>query len=267
MQEAKKIPAFSEADHEGDVIDITSMTSKSSLNSQYIKEKDKIVKKFGSLEDMRVKLGMNKTQIAQLLLVKPATWSRWEKNEDKAPPHVFQALKWYIILADSKPEMRAKAAPEFIYENQLKVIGSELKKIKNDFDFKGELMNMMEDKISSMITQGLTQIQVQIQPIIGQAPAFQLDESFKNDQNKIQTKVENVEFMLRQMREDVSTIKSREPFYQTPMQQQKPMATFQQSQVINGEQINTAAIALKIVLGFLAAGVLGALAYFFVMYS
>lgn len=261
MSASPKLEVYSN-DASNEIIDVIPLT-RDSLTVQYIKEKEKIIAEHGSLQEMRLKLGMSKSKIANMLLVKPSTWSRWEKNPEKAPPYIFQSVKWFLMLSTNSSDMRTSTIPEFLYENQLKVIGGELKKIKTDFDYKTKLMNALEDKIANIITEGFSQIQFN-------APAAQtsgIDESFKNDQYKIQSKVENVEFLIRQMREDVSTIKSREPFYQVPIQQQKPIATFQQSQISNGEQVNAAAIALKVILGFLGVGALVALTYLFVMYG
>lgn len=255
MQEAKKLK---DVQASADVIDITEATR--SLNQQYYSEKENIIKEFGSLGDMRLKLGLTKSQIAKLLLLKPSTWSRWEKNPSKAPPHVFQALKWYMILSEAKPEIRTHAAPEFLYENQLKAIGTELKKIKTD-NFKNELMNVFEDKISTLLSQSLSQIQ--IQPVMNhQLPSVQtvqLDESYKVDQYKLQTKVENVEFLLRQMREDVANIRIKEHAPQM-ISHSAVAKTFE-------EQSSKEVKILALVLGTLAVAAVGAIAYMFIMHA
>lgn len=260
MQDAKKVDEFMSS---ADVIDITEATR--SLNQQYYSEKENIIKEFGTLEDMRLKLGLTKSQAAKLLLVKPATWSRWEKNNEKAPPHIFQAMKWYMLLAEAKPEIRTQAAPEFLYENQLKMIGSELRKIKSDTGFKAELMNVFEDKISSVLNQGLSQIQVQIQPVVNHLPVIQntpqvvhLDESYKVDQFKLQTKVENVEYLIRQMREDLSHMKFKEQGPQT-ISHTAVAKKFE-------EQSSKEVKILAMVLGTLAVGAISAMAYMFIMY-
>jgi hypothetical protein len=51
----------------------------------------------GSLEDIRMKLGMRPSQICELLKVHPSAWTRWTRT-GKAPPHVFQMLDWYLEL-------------------------------------------------------------------------------------------------------------------------------------------------------------------------
>lgn len=263
MQDAKKILEFS-SDVSDNVIDITEATR--SLNQQYYGEKENIIKEFGSLEDMRMKLGFTKSQIAKLLLVKPATWSRWEKNPSKAPPHIFQAVKWYTLLSGTNPNFRAQSAPEFLYENQLRLIGTELKKIKSDSALKTEFMDIFENKMSSVLNQGLSQIQVQIQPVINAQPAVapvvqtvQMDESIKHEQFKIQTQVQNVEYLIRQLRDDMSSIRYRESAPQSHAQAVAPKKS--------EETKSTEAKILAALLGFLGFTALAAIAYFFVMYS
>ncbi len=79
----------------------------SSLRIKYSAETQLIINKWGRLEDIRKTLGLSQRKICQLLLVDPSAWSRWTKNPnmDEAPPHIFRALSWYLLLLDKNPEL------------------------------------------------------------------------------------------------------------------------------------------------------------------
>lgn len=77
--------------------------SKTPLRLKYEAETAVIQKKIGHLEDIRNSLGLSRRKMAQLLLVDPSAWTRWTKNEDSAPPHIFRALQWYMALIDKQP--------------------------------------------------------------------------------------------------------------------------------------------------------------------
>lgn len=81
--------------------------AQSSLRIKYSAETQLIVNKWGRLEDIRKTLGLSQRKMCQLLLVDPSAWSRWTKNphSDEAPPHIFRALSWYLLLLDKSPEL------------------------------------------------------------------------------------------------------------------------------------------------------------------
>jgi transcriptional regulator with XRE-family HTH domain len=81
--------------------------AQSSLRIKYAAETQLIINKWGRLEDIRKTLGLSQRKICQLLLVDPSAWSRWTKNpqHDEAPPHIFRALSWYLLLLDKSPEL------------------------------------------------------------------------------------------------------------------------------------------------------------------
>ncbi|MBK8202692.1 MAG: hypothetical protein IPK68_10385 [Bdellovibrionales bacterium] len=76
---------------------------KTPLRLKYEAETAVIQKRIGHLEDIRSSLGLSRRKMAQLLLVDPSAWTRWTKNEDSAPPHIFRALQWYMALIDKQP--------------------------------------------------------------------------------------------------------------------------------------------------------------------
>lgn len=79
----------------------------SSLRMKYSAEVQLITQKWGRLEDIRKTLGLSQRKICQLLLVDPSAWTRWTRNPegDEAPPHIFRALSWYLLLLDKSPEL------------------------------------------------------------------------------------------------------------------------------------------------------------------
>jgi DNA-binding transcriptional regulator YiaG len=86
--------------------EIIANKARSSLRIKYEAEIDVIKKTLGSLEDIRRELGLSKRKMAQLLLVDPSAWTRWTKNNEDPPPHVYRALQWFMILQEKHPELR-----------------------------------------------------------------------------------------------------------------------------------------------------------------
>lgn len=77
---------------------------KTALRVKYEAESQVIINKLGHLEDIREKLGLSQRKMCQLLLVDPSTWSRWQKEPEKVPPHVYRSLQWYLALIEKAPE-------------------------------------------------------------------------------------------------------------------------------------------------------------------
>jgi hypothetical protein len=80
---------------------------KTSLRMKYEAEVQVIKKTHGNLETIRRQLGLSKRKMAQLLLVDPSAWTRWSKTENEAPPHVYRALQWYLLLQEKHPEYKS----------------------------------------------------------------------------------------------------------------------------------------------------------------
>ncbi len=55
-----------------------------------------ICEKHGGLERMRARLGFSQKQMSELLLVDPSAWTRWVRDGESAPAHIYQALAWYF---------------------------------------------------------------------------------------------------------------------------------------------------------------------------
>lgn len=75
--------------------------AKSEQRIRYDAEIELIRRRFGSLEDMRMALGLSQRKMAELIMVDPSAWTRWTKGSDgDAPPHVYRALAWYMELRE-----------------------------------------------------------------------------------------------------------------------------------------------------------------------
>ncbi len=79
------------------------LRSKTHLRMRYEAEVSLLQKQLGGLEKVRGELGLSARKICQLLLVDPSAWNRWCRPGGKAPPHVWRALQWYLLLHDKWP--------------------------------------------------------------------------------------------------------------------------------------------------------------------
>ncbi len=84
-------------------IEDSSKKSDLKLRDRYLLERDRIKNQLGELPQILEALGVNQRRACQLLLVDPSAWTRWNKTE--APPHIYQALKWLVMLKKTNPNM------------------------------------------------------------------------------------------------------------------------------------------------------------------
>ncbi len=77
--------------------------SKSPLKLRYSAEVEIIRKRWGSLEDIRHRLGLSQRKMSQLLMVDPSAWTRWTRYDQDVPPHIYRALSWYLQLQEKDP--------------------------------------------------------------------------------------------------------------------------------------------------------------------
>ncbi|MFS4459948.1 hypothetical protein [Bdellovibrio sp. HCB2-146] len=77
--------------------------SKTSLRMNYEAQVTVMRRQMGSLESVRLDLGLSQRKMAQLLMVDPSSWTRWTKQGDEAPPHIWRALQWYMVLREKIP--------------------------------------------------------------------------------------------------------------------------------------------------------------------
>lgn len=88
------------------------LKSKTSLRLIYEAQTQVIQRQIGDLESVREKLGLNARKICQLLMVDPSAWNRWTRPGHSAPPHIWRALQWYMIVQDKLPGL----TPQFFIE-------------------------------------------------------------------------------------------------------------------------------------------------------
>ncbi len=110
---------------------------------------DNRVLKSGSLEEVRKSLGFSQRKMAELLMVDPSAWTRWTK--EGAPPYVYRALEWYMLLS--------KEAPHQAHSYWLATVGARgydsdekhlLSKLKNENTVLEEKLQAMESILKSM---------------------------------------------------------------------------------------------------------------------
>ncbi len=77
--------------------------AKTSLRVSYDGQVALIKNQLGDLEKIRQDLGLSQRQISRLLMVDPSSWTRWVKKGDSAPPHIYRALQWLMIIREKLP--------------------------------------------------------------------------------------------------------------------------------------------------------------------
>lgn len=87
----------------GDQKVVLGSRSKTSHRIHYEAQVEVIKKQVGDLESIRSQLGLSQRKMAQLLMVDPSAWTRWTRNRDQVPPHIFRALQWYMTLQEKIP--------------------------------------------------------------------------------------------------------------------------------------------------------------------
>lgn len=84
-------------------MDGSELRTKSSLKMHYEAQVSVMDRQLGGLEGVRLKLGLSQRKMAQLLLVDPSAWTRWNRPGVKAPGIVWRALQWYMIMQEKIP--------------------------------------------------------------------------------------------------------------------------------------------------------------------
>lgn len=109
-----------------------SFKSKSSFRMHYEAQVEVIRKQIGDLEKIRENLGLSQRKISQLLMVDPSAWTRWTKKGEAAPPHIYRALQWYMILQEKLPGLTPQyfvgKDPEVLHQAALQRIQMESQK-------------------------------------------------------------------------------------------------------------------------------------------
>lgn len=103
--------------------------SKTSLRMHYEAQISVLRRQMGDLESIRLGLGLSQRKMSQLLMVDPSSWTRWTKQGDEAPPHIWRALQWYSILNEKIPGLTPQyfmnQSPQVLHQKALQELESE----------------------------------------------------------------------------------------------------------------------------------------------
>lgn len=100
--EKPEVESESKSDPKTDSLELRDRV-KTSNRMHYEAQVAVIQQQIGKLEDIREKLGLSQRKICQLLMVDPSAWTRWLKAEENAPPVIWRALQWYLIIQEKIP--------------------------------------------------------------------------------------------------------------------------------------------------------------------
>lgn len=101
----------------------SSLRAKTSLRLHYQAQVAVIQKQIGTLEEVRLRLGLSARKICQLLMVDPSSWSRWVHRGDECPPHVWRALQWYLTIQEKFPQLDSR----YFLGKDVQFLGHEIK--------------------------------------------------------------------------------------------------------------------------------------------
>jgi hypothetical protein len=103
--------------------------SKTSSRIFYEAQVSVIQKQLGNLEKIRTDLSLSRRKICQLLMVDPSAWTRWQRDGEEAPPHIWRALQWYMTLQEKIPGLTPQyfigKDPQILHEKALSKIDEE----------------------------------------------------------------------------------------------------------------------------------------------
>lgn len=103
--------------------------SKTSIRMHYEAQVAVIRRQMGDLESIRLGLGLSQRKMAQLLMVDPSSWTRWTKQGDEAPPHIWRALQWYSVIQEKIPGLTPQyfinQSPQVLHQKALQELDAE----------------------------------------------------------------------------------------------------------------------------------------------
>lgn len=121
--------------------------SKTSLRIHYEAQVAVIQKQIGSLEETRLKLGLSQRKMAQLLLVDPSSWTRWNRPQEEAPPHIWRALQWYLTLQEKIPGL----TPSYFLGGDPKILHEKARRELQDEKIQREkVTQMLSEQIENL---------------------------------------------------------------------------------------------------------------------
>ncbi|MEZ0392584.1 MAG: hypothetical protein ACAH59_10225 [Pseudobdellovibrionaceae bacterium] len=132
------------------------LKAKSSHRMHYEAQVEVIRRQLGDLDEIRGKLGLSQRKICQLLMVDPSAWTRWMKNGDSAPPHIYRALQWYAILREKLPGLTPQyfigKDPEVLHQAALQRIQIESQK-RGEFEEAFSMQSLqLENKLQELLS-------------------------------------------------------------------------------------------------------------------
>jgi hypothetical protein len=103
--------------------------AKTSIRMHYEAQVAVIRRQMGDLESIRLGLGLSQRKMAQLLMVDPSSWTRWTKQGDEAPPHIWRALQWYAVIQEKIPGLTPQyfinQSPQVLHKKALQELDAE----------------------------------------------------------------------------------------------------------------------------------------------
>ena len=134
-------------------VDKEILRSKTSLKMHYDAQSVVIERQLEGLEGVRSKLGLSQRRMAQLLMVDPSAWTRWNRPGNRAPGIVWRALQWYMILNEKIPGL----TPNYFLNSAPSAVRAEtLKDLKKESEAR-ELLELkfskLYDRLSGLETQ------------------------------------------------------------------------------------------------------------------
>ncbi len=106
--------------------------AKSSRRLKFEAEVEVLKRELKSLENVRERLGFSRRKMCELLMVDASAWTRWTKPDGEAPPHIYRALQWYLIVHEKYPALNH---PFFFSKNvdeKWQKLAAELEKTKRE---------------------------------------------------------------------------------------------------------------------------------------
>lgn len=138
---------------ETEALDTNGLRTKSSLRMHYDAQTIVIERQLEGLEGVRAKLGLTQRKMAQLLLIDPSAWTRWNRPGHRAPGVVWRALQWYMILQEKIPGL----TPNYFLASAPSVVRAEtLKDLKKE----SEARELLEKRLTNLDRQ-LSQFEIE----------------------------------------------------------------------------------------------------------
>jgi hypothetical protein len=132
--------------------------AKTSTRIFYEAQVEVIKKQLGSLEKIRHDLGLSQRKMGQLLLVDPSAWTRWNRKDEEAPPHIWRALQWYMAMNEKIPGLTPQyfigKDPQILHQKTLDLLESE-KRRRGELELDLQILKRSQIEIQEKLTRDL----------------------------------------------------------------------------------------------------------------